>query len=382
MTRSGINWTDISGQSRAGINWSDVATLGMRIGAATDTAGAATVFGQIGALAGAFGGLDGNAMQALVTSLQTLDLGTMKAQIQEIANGHVNWDDIAVLSKSGVLWADINAMSRQHINWSGIDALSKSGVNWADIEGLSKAGVNWSKVAALAAAGVNWDDLTLLTNAGVNWADLSALSEAGVNWEDLAAMSTSGTNWNDLKSLTRAGMNWGGMVALSSAQMDWAAIKTLGGKANTISDIESTTAAILNTVTSIAQTVGKSNGKALTERMKSIEDLVTKVQELSTSIAKEGQDTNQKAEVLVNKLVALANDQAKDLGFIGEQLKKMGTGDASNLGLVQGKLDEIKSYLLAIKEATDASTKEKLGEGKEMPVAIVKSWLELGEEKK
>jgi len=60
----------------------------------------------------------------------------------------------------------------------------------------------------------------------------------------------------------------------------------------------------------------------------------------------------------------------------------MSAADASNAALVQGKLDEVKSYLLAVKEATDAGNKEKLGEGKETPVAIVKSWLELGEEQK
>ena len=60
----------------------------------------------------------------------------------------------------------------------------------------------------------------------------------------------------------------------------------------------------------------------------------------------------------------------------------MSASEASNTGLVQSKLDEIKTYLLAVKEATDASSKEKLGEGKETPVAIVKSWLELGEEQK
>jgi hypothetical protein len=116
--------------------------------------------------------------------------------------------------------------------------------------------------------------------------------------------------------------------------------------------------------------------------MKEIAELVAKVQELSASIAKEGQDTNKKAETLVNKLVALANDQAKELGFVGDEIKKMSAVDTSNAALVQGKLDEVKSYLLAVKEATDAGAKEKLGAGKEMPVAIVKSWLELGEEKK
>ena len=119
--------------------------------------------------------------------------------------------------------------------------------------------------------------------------------------------------------------------------------------------------------------------------MLDIESLVGRVQELATAIAKDSTDTNQKAEVLVNKLVALANDQAKQLGFVGEEIKKMSAADAANVSLVQGKLEEIKAYLLAVKEATDASTKEKLNQSqgaKEAPAAIVKSWLELGEEQK
>ena len=41
-----------------------------------------------------------------------------------------------------------------------------------------------------------------------------------------------------------------------------------------------------------------------------------------------------------------------------------------------------ESGVLAVKEATDAASREKLGQNKEEPVAIVKSWLEIGEEKK
>jgi len=48
---------------------------------------------------------------------------------------------------------------------------------------------------------------------------------------------------------------------------------------------------------------------------------------------------------------------------------------------MQGKLEEVKAYILAVKEATDASAREKLGQQAEEPKAIVKSWLEFGGEK-
>ena len=83
-----------------------------------------------------------------------------------------------------------------------------------------------------------------------------------------------------------------------------------------------------------------------------------------------------------NMYPVAANEQAKELGFIGEEIKKISDSDASNVALVQGKLEEIKAYLLAVKEATDASSKEALNQIKGLPSAIVKSWLEVGEERK
>ncbi|HOG24386.1 MAG TPA: hypothetical protein PK590_07030, partial [Candidatus Omnitrophota bacterium] len=90
-------------------------------------------------------------------------------------------------------------------------------------------------------------------------------------------------------------------------------------------------------------------------------------------------DTNQKAETLVNKLVALANQQAKELGFIGEEIKALSASESSNIALIQSKLEEIKTYLLAVKEATDASARGALSQDQEVPSAVVKSWLEMGE---
>jgi len=213
---------------------------------------------------------------------------------------------------------------------------------------------------------------------------LAAMTGGGLNYQGLRNQTTAGVNWAGMAVLSAAtaGINWTGISELSSSKTNWSEIKLLGGKVSTILDIQSTTASILTTVESLEQTIGKSTGKPLVEKIQEIQGLVDRIQELSISIAKDSSNTNKKAEELVNKLVALANEQAKNLGFIGEEIKKLSASEAANMPLVQGKLEEIKSYLLAVKEATDANSKETLGQNKEMPSAIVKSWLELGEEKK
>jgi hypothetical protein len=210
-----------------------------------------------------------------------------------------------------------------------------------------------------------------MTGGGLDYQGLRNQTTAGINWSGIAVLSTA-----------TAGINWTGISELSSSQTNWSEIKLLGGKVNTIADIESATETILTTVESLKQTIGTSAGKTLVDKMQDIESLVAKVQALSVSIAKDSSDANKKAEELINKLVALANDQAKALGFIGEEIKNLSASDASNIALVQGKLEEIKTYLLAVKEATDANAKETLSQIKGVPSAIVKSWLELGEEKK
>jgi methyl-accepting chemotaxis protein len=116
--------------------------------------------------------------------------------------------------------------------------------------------------------------------------------------------------------------------------------------------------------------------------MQDIQNLVTEVQKLSISIAKDSSAASKQAEELINKLVVLANEQAKELGFIGEEIKKLSESEASNMALVQGKLEEVQTYLVAVKEATDANAKDAINQIKGMPSAVVKSWLEIGEEQK
>ena len=80
---------------------------------------------------------------------------------------------------------------------------------------------------------------------------------------------------------------------------------------------------------------------------------------------------------LVNKLVEMANSQAKELKFVGKSIKKLDKESAEKMGIVQDKLAEVKSYILAIKEATDARDKYK---DEEQPTtAVVQSWLEVSQ---
>jgi hypothetical protein len=210
-----------------------------------------------------------------------------------------------------------------------------------------------------------------MTGGGIDYQGLKNQTTSGINWTGMAVLSTA-----------TAGINWTGISELSSSQTNWSEIKLLGGKVTTISDIETTTATILRTVTSLQQAVGPAGGLTLVDKMQEIENLVIKVQELSVSIAKDSSDASKKAEELINKLVTLANEQAKELGFVGEEVKKLSASDAANIPLVQGKLEEINAYLLAIKEATGANTREASNQAKTPPPAIVKSWMELGEEQK
>jgi len=166
---------------------------------------------------------------------------------------------------------------------------------------------------------------------------------------------------------------------MSVAGVNWGDVALLGGRMSATfelaSNIEATTLNILQTVENLEKHLGDTGGRSITQRMGGLEDLLAKVQDLALSIAKEGSDTNAKAQQLINQLVDMANESSKALGFVGDSIEKLSKEQANKIDTVQGKLEEVKTYLLAIKEATDA--KEKVKDQKDETVeAVVKSWLE------
>lgn len=248
---------------------------------------------------------------------------------------------------------------------------------------MSSAGINWTDIQVLSTEGVNWTDIQLLSDAGINWTDLQSMTESSVNWDDLAAMTGSGISFTSLSGMTTSNINWSGIGSLSASGIDWTSIASVGGEVSSIlslaTDVESSVASILGVVEDLEERLGgEGSTETLFGKVGGLEEILEQVQDLAANIADETEESNEKARQLINTLVDMANQSSKAFGFIGEEITKLSEQERSDMKKVQSKLEEIKTYVVAVKEATDA--RDQLENEQTVEKAVVKAWLELGDE--
>jgi len=139
-------------------------------------------------------------------------------------------------------------------------------------------------------------------------------------------------------------------------------------------NIDGTAASVLEQVEALKTTLGSdSASNTVTKGIEDIKGLLSDLKKASKTIMDQGGQTNKIAQDMVNKLVEGTNKSLEQMGFIGTTIKKIDDEESQNRGLVQAKLDEIKTYLLSIKEATDTMEKKQDG----VNYAVVQAWMEM-----
>ncbi len=91
----------------------------------------------------------------------------------------------------------------------------------------------------------------------------------------------------------------------------------------------------------------------------------------AATAAQNGAETKQLSQEIINQLVDATNESKKNFGFIGEEITKLQDTDGGQRAMIQDKLEEVKTYLFAMKEALEAQ----YGTGR--GGAVVKSSMEL-----
>jgi len=153
---------------------------------------------------------------------------------------------------------------------------------------------------------------------------------------------------------------------------------TLWGEINALQtatdNVDGTAASILEEVQALTQTLGGATAAdSVTEGLEDIKGLLGELKKATRSIMDQGAETQEVAQDMVNKLIEATNKSLEEMGFIGSQIKKLDEEQSQNRGFVMAKLEEIKTYLLSIKEATDTMDKKPGGAN----YAVVQAWMEM-----
>ncbi|HRK62103.1 MAG TPA: hypothetical protein PLY88_06105, partial [Candidatus Omnitrophota bacterium] len=199
------------------LNWTDIDAIKTAVGVGE----AQTVYEKVGSILTSVNKANWDDLKVLSES------GINWANIRTQSTAQINWDDLRVMSSSGIRWAEIAGFSVAGINWDDLTELTTNGVNWADIGRLSTEGINWTDLNVLTTVGINWSDIQAMSDIGINWADIKQLSEAGVNWLRIGNMTAYSINWADIDRLSKAGVNWEDIQQLSAAGIQWDAIEVL-----------------------------------------------------------------------------------------------------------------------------------------------------------
>jgi len=306
-------------------------------------------------------------------------------------------------------------------------------MNWTDMQGQSVSGINWMDISKLASRGINWDDyvtlgsrvdttMTLVTSIDTNIGDVTDV--AGTNSlmgivksvdNAISAIDTdqlqtlvdqlddfSFEDITDIKTtLEIVEVAMGSVADLSTEDTMFGKIaelndmmstmdETMGEAADTAStesmfgrvaalkeasaNIDGTAASILEEVQAIKTSLGAEGASStVIKGLDDIKGLLDELKKASRTIVEQGEENHKIGQEMVNKLVEATNKSLKEMGFIGQTITKLDDDESKNRNVVSAKLDELKTYLLSIKEATDSMEKKPDG----VNYAVVQAWMEM-----
>ncbi|MBI3306487.1 MAG: hypothetical protein HYZ84_01585 [Candidatus Omnitrophica bacterium] len=381
LSRAGINWAEIDRLSEAGVNWSDIAVL--------STA------------------------------------GVNWTDLQSMSKGGVNWNDLALMTGAGMNWTDIAGQTQSHINWVDISKMSTTGIKWDDIKTLSGRidAIATNLTTTLTATqtintmmGTNTDLSTANTLFGkiaeVN-AIVSTLSTSSstaslaTKLDEMKAalgsnndLSTASTLFgriaankalaNDVKSLLGLTTDAGTVSSvfgrlkgidgkIGSSTDTKTSTTTLFGKIaglpDTLANLDGTAATILQEVQDMRSEVGAEGGhESIAAGVDRLKSLLEDLKNVSAQVEEKATGEGEVAADLINTLVEAVNKSAESIGIVGSQVEKLTAEEGAYRPVVDSKLEELKSYLLAIKDAMNI--KEELKEEGRAPSAVVQAWIE------
>ena len=394
-----VNWTDIQFMLDANVNWDDMAYM----------AGAGVNWDE------------------------TINWDNLK----QLTTARVNWQDLQVFSDANINWGDLQVLSESNVNWNDFQVLSDANVNWTDLAVMGDANVNWQDLAFMGGAGMNWTDVSGQTTSHINWSEIAGMTAVKINWsgiktlsdaidgtggilDDISAIKESvgsldtesineltdaleGINADTITTMSRkidelkvlfgvstdlaTSTSIFGRVAKVQSQMDGLEKKlgtgnetVLSGlaalKAST-SNIDGVAANIKTEVDNLrTQLLGnnKSNTESVAQGIANLKELMADLRSKSDAIARDSSMTQKMISEVINSLVRATNESAKSFGFVGKDIQELHEVQTQNRAIVEGKLDEVKSYLLAIKNATDPSSH--LQEEGAPAQAVVTAWME------
>ena len=361
------------------------------------------------------------------------------SDLRAFSEANVNWADMQILTKANVNWSDMEVLTKANVNWSDLSVLAQANVNWTDLQAMSAANVNWSDLAYMTGTGLNWTDLSGQSTSNVNWTDLARMSVADINWADIATIggkidtlvtnmdtdtlntivasledipeqmddmketmddmeesvntkldeveammgtntdsSTTGSVFGRIAAVNALATSITGLIG-AATDKDTVTTSLFGKLAKLQSaqgDLEGTAIQIKDEVVAIRSELGgQGSAETVVQGIQNLKVLLDKLQKASDAIAETGKDTNDLAHDMINKLVDSANNSMDALGFIGQKIEKLSLDQAANKDLVQAKLEEVKTFLITIKEAT---TSGQVKDDEKTEQAVVKAWLESG----